>query len=81
MAGGKSEPIAVGAVLDRYEEDKAVLLVGDEEQQVVFPADKLPPGLDEGDYIRMKISFDGAATERARQEAADLLRGIKERNP
>ena len=39
------------AVIDRFEADKAVLLVGEEEKKVVFPADELPVGLSEGDYI------------------------------
>ena len=45
------------AVIDRFEEDKAVLLVGEQEKKVVFPADELPAGLSEGDYIRW-LSLD-----------------------
>lgn len=80
MADETSKRVVVGAVIDRYEGDKAVLLVGEEEKQVVFPTEALPAGLDEGDYIRLEISFDPQATEQAQQEADALLRSIQERN-
>ena len=62
------------AVIDRFEEDKAVLLVGSAEKKVVFPAEELP----EGDYIRLDISFDEEATRAAREEAAALLRDLQQ---
>ena len=33
------------AMIDRFEEDKAVLLVGEDEKKVVFPISELPAGL------------------------------------
>ena len=66
------------AVIDRFEEDKAVLLVGSAEKKVVFPAEDLPEGLQEGDYIRLDISFDEEATRAAREEAAALLRDLQQ---
>lgn len=65
------------AVIDRFEADKAVLLVGEEEKKVVFPADELPVGLSEGDHIRWEISFDEERTKEAREEAAALLKELK----
>lgn len=65
------------AVIDRFEEDQAVLLVGEEEKKVVFPADELPVGLSEGDYIRWEISFDEERTKEAREEAAARLKELK----
>lgn len=65
------------AVIDRFEADKAVLLVGEEEKKVVFPTDELPVGLSEGDYIRWEISFDEERTKEAREEAAALLKELK----
>ena len=65
------------AVIDRFEEDKAVLLVGESEKKVVFPAEELPAGLSEGDYIRWEISFDEERTKAAREGAADLLRSLQ----
>ena len=66
------------AVIDRFEEDKAVLLVGSAEKKVVFPAEELPEGLQQGDYIRLDISFDEEATRAAREEAAALLRDLQQ---
>lgn len=65
--------VIIGAVVDRFEEDNAVLLVGEDERQAIFPAASLPEGLSEGDYIRMEISYDVKATKAAMEEAARLL--------
>lgn len=65
--------VIIGAVIDRFEEDNAVLLIGEDDQQAIFPAASLPEGLSEGDYIRMEISYDVKATKAAMEEAARLL--------
>ena len=41
----------ISAVIDRFEEDKVVLLVGEDEQKVVFPKNLLDENLKEGDYL------------------------------
>ena len=69
----------IGAVVDRFEENNAVLLVGEDERQAIFPADSLPEGLSEGDYIRMEIFYDAKATKAATEEAARLLDGLRGR--
>ena len=68
------------AVIDRFVEDKAVLLVGDTETVVIFPASELPEGLSEGDYIRLDISYDEEATKAALAEAQALLHDIQGAN-
>ena len=65
--------IGIEAVVDRFEDDHAILLIGKDEQQAIFPAASLPEGLSEGDYIRMEISYDVKATKAAMEEAARLL--------
>lgn len=80
MAGTKSTAITVKAVIDRYEGDKTVLLVGPEERPVVFPTAYLPPSLDEGACLRIDIAFDQETTARAEKEASDLLRELQEKN-
>ena len=62
------------AYIDRFEEDVAVLLLGDEMKKLHFPKAYLPDGLHEGDYITMDIRFDPETTEKAEQEALDLLK-------
>lgn len=70
----------VKAVIDRFEGNKAVLLLGNEEQQASWPRDMLPPGVKSGDYLTFTVSFDKATTEEAHQEASDLLKKILEQN-
>ncbi len=69
------------AVIDRFEEDKAVLFISQntviqdddaEEIQVNFPRKLLPPNLHEGDYLTLNITYDALATQRAKQEALEL---------
>lgn len=67
------------AVIDRFEGENAVLLVGEDEQQVIFPAKELPEGLNEGDYLRMNIVYDTDATQSAQEEAARLLESLGRR--
>ena len=62
--------LKIQAVVDRFEDDNAILLIGEDDQQAIFPAASLPEGLSEGDYIRMEISYDVKA---AMEEAARLL--------
>jgi len=66
------------AVIDRFEEDKAVLLVGeDEDIEVVFPKACLPEEAEEGDYLSVSIAVDREATEAARAEAEALLKDLR----
>ena len=43
-----------------------------------LPAEELPDGLQEGDYIRLDISCDEEATRAAREEAEALLRDLQQ---
>lgn len=63
----------IPAYIDRFEESFAVLYLGEEMKKVDFPKAFLPAGLKEGDYIRIDIAYDKGATEKAAQEARDLL--------
>ena len=69
----------ISAVIDRFEGDKAVLLLGDEEKQVNFPAKFLPEEVTEGDYIKIDISYDEEATKAAEEEAEVLLKKLEDR--
>ncbi|MCI6100854.1 MAG: DUF3006 domain-containing protein [Selenomonas sp.] len=63
----------ISAYLDRFEEDKAVLLLGDDMKKCNFPRKYLPDGLNEGDYVKIDIQYDKEATEAAEAEAQALL--------
>ena len=60
----------LSAVIDRFEEDKAVLLIGDEEIKVNFPRKLLDKSLKEGDYITLDIKYDAKATKEAQEEVS-----------
>lgn len=64
----------ISAYLDRFEGDLAVLLLGEEMTKVNFPKRFLPEGVGEGDYLKIDIAYDREATEKAEQEALDLLK-------
>ena len=70
----------ISAVIDRFEEDKVVLLVGEDEQKVVFPKNLLDENLNEGDYLSIDIKYDEVATKKAVAEIEDLLKSLKNDN-
>ena len=70
----------ISAVIDRFEEDKVVLLVGEDEQKVVFPKNLLDENLKEGDYLSIDIKYDEVATKKAVAEIEDLLKSLKSDN-
>ena len=63
----------ITAVIDRFEEDKVVLLLADETKQTVFPRACLPPKTKEGDYLAVTIEIDEERTRQAQAEADSLL--------
>ena len=70
----------ISAVIDRFEEDKVVLLVGEDEQKVVFPKNLLDENLKEGDDLSIDIKYDEVATKKAVAEIEDLLKSLKNDN-
>lgn len=74
------------AYLDRIEEledglASAVFLVEEEEdefREFVLPADFLPEGTKEGEYLTIKISRDQDKTNEAFNEARELLKNSEE---
>ena len=70
----------ISAVIDRFEEDKVVLLVGEDEQKVVFPKNLLDENFKEGDYLSIDIKYDEVATKKAVAEIEDLLKSLKNDN-
>lgn len=75
----------VQAVVDRFEEDKAVILLGEEQDELVVDRDKLPAGTREGDWLRVEVEddillgseLDPAATRSAQTRIADKLERLR----
>lgn len=66
----------VQAVIDRFEEDKAVLLLGKFEAQCIWPRTCLPSGVGEGDYLKICIIPDAEAGKLAQLESEELLKQL-----
>ena len=69
--------------LDRIEEtqdgnEEAVLLIDDDGEEysgeIVIPAKFLPDNVSDGDYLKIKISYDEFKTQAALEKARQLLR-------
>lgn len=77
------------AVVDRIVDDEhAVLLVGDDEQELVVPRSTLPAGTEAGGWLRITRDSDGtvvsltpdpAETEAIRARIADKLAQLRQR--
>ncbi|MBP2637496.1 MAG: hypothetical protein H6Q72_3403 [Firmicutes bacterium] len=67
------------AVLDRFEDSKAVLLAGEEEISVNWPKELLPEAK-AGDVLAIEISVDLEATREAQAEVDELFAQIMEQN-
>mgnify|MGYP000850598696 CR=1 FL=1 len=73
------------AVVDRFEGQKAVILVGDEEEQLVVDRKKLPVGTKEGHWLRVEVrddvliaaEFDEAETARTKERIAAKLSRLR----
>ncbi len=61
------------SVVDRFEEDLAVVLVGEEEIAIPIPRSLLPPKVKEGDHLRTTWSVDDDATSKAKERVTSLL--------
>jgi hypothetical protein len=66
----------IKAVIDRFESDKAVLLIGEFETAVIWPKNSLPTTAKEGDYLIIQLSIDEKATGEAKNEADQLLKEL-----
>jgi hypothetical protein len=68
--------VKVIAVLDRFEGEKAILLLGDDSKHAMWPREALPEGSSEGQIFSFTIEVDKMATELARREVEELMREI-----
>lgn len=62
-------------ILDRFEEDKAVL-IADSGEKIIWPKNKLPEGVREGAVLNFDLKTDAEAEEEKRKTAKDLLNEI-----
>lgn len=67
------------AVIDRFEGDLAVVLVGDEEYRLDVPRRFLPRGAREGDVLALRWEIDRRETEARRERVRSLIEELKHR--
>ncbi len=73
------------AVIDRFEGDLAVILVGEEEDRLVVPLSSLPAGVEEGLWLQVEVEddrlinaiVDEEETANAKQRIADKLARLR----
>ena len=73
------------AVIDRFEDDQAVLLLNDGQDQLVVPRKVLPHGAKEGDWLQIEVKegkvisavIDSEETAKAKQRIADKLARLR----
>ncbi len=73
------------AVVDRFEDGQAVLLVGDQERRMVVPRKSLPRRVKEGHWLKVEVqgdqlisaTIDEEETARARQRIAEKLERLR----
>jgi len=66
------------AMVDRIEGNKAVLLLGEEEEDSAeLPQNFLPEGIREGDIITCKIKINSRRTKEAKEKVEEMIRKLK----
>lgn len=73
------------AVIDRFEGEYAILIVGDDEQRLNVPRKLLPKNAKEGHWLQLdivggevrNIEVDEQETEKARQRIAEKLANLR----
>jgi hypothetical protein len=71
----------VGMIVDRIEDDLAVLVLSDDEKvKLNMPVDRLPKGVKGGDHLKVTFEIDQKATEEVATQVEDLLDKLKRKN-
>ncbi len=68
------------AVIDRFEGDFAVVMVGDKEIKVDIPRSLLPKGAREGSWLKFNLELDQEGTEKQKEKISKLLDKLKDKN-
>lgn len=82
MIDDKDDSVEIHLVIDRIEDGGwAVLLVGDDESTSIdFPVRLLPIGANGGDHLRLTITRDDKARDRAEDRTRELLERLQRRS-
>ena len=64
------------AVIDRFEGNYAVVLVGNEEVKIDIPKELLPKGAEEGSWLKFNLDLDPEGTEKQKKKIEDKLKNL-----
>lgn len=67
------------AVVDRFEGELAVLLVGEDEIEFVVPRSELPTGTDPGTWLRIELAIDRRASAAAEERVGEKMDQLRRR--
>ena len=69
--------VIMKAVIDRFEDDYAVVLFGDKEIKVDLPRELLPPGAREGNWLNVTFELNPEGTTKQEEKIRGLLEKLK----
>lgn len=67
----------IRALLDRFEGECAILLLGDEGREALWPADLLPDGAREGTALWIDLGLDTGATAQKQDNVETIIDRLK----
>lgn len=68
------------AVVDRIENDIAILLCSDNEEKVNIPLKLLPLGTHEGSWLKVDFELDGTGEQQQKEKITRLLEKLKQKD-
>lgn len=68
----------IRGIIDRLEDDTAVILIGDEEKEVNIPISYLPSNISEGDVIEISLNVNKEETAKRAQKIKKFMERIFE---
>lgn len=68
------------AYIDRFENDKAVLILQKEKESIFIPRKILPNDCREGDVLVFSVKIDKPETEKEKQRISKLQKNLKKDN-
>ena len=72
-----SEKTTLKVIIDRVEDDLAVIVLADDDSvHFNLPIKYLPDGVRDGDHLQLTFALDRDSREAARRKTADLLKEL-----
>ncbi len=68
------------AVIDRFEGEYAIVLVGDAESKLDIPRELLPKSIKEGSWLNVSFQLDPDGENKQREKVSKLLDKLKSKN-